>query len=92
MAFLFKGPFPGMEPTLNTRTASIHVETSFALEKKNNVHFSLIWVSTPRIIKNKNLFIITCQSFFSPRELFGSSWMVQSVGGVGNQSRADVTC
>ena len=36
---------------LHSRTDSIHLETSFALEKKNNGDFSLIWVKRPRTIK-----------------------------------------
>lgn len=51
MAFLIKGHFPEMEPTLDRKTASLHLETSFALEKKNNDPFSLNWASTPQIIK-----------------------------------------
>ena len=35
----------------HSRTDSIHLETSFALEKKNNDDFSLIWVKRPRTIK-----------------------------------------
>lgn len=47
MTFLLEQSFPGMK----ARTDSIHLETSFALEKENNDDFSLIWVKRPRTIK-----------------------------------------
>lgn len=41
MAFFLKGSFPRIEPTLHTRAASVHLETSFALGKKKTMFIYL---------------------------------------------------
>lgn len=66
MAFLIKGHFPEMEPTLDTKTASLHLETSFVSENKNNDPFSLIWVGTAWIIKKEEFFHNNLPAFLQP--------------------------